>query len=467
MLLPLSFLLYIPKILFGFCLAHTIWREPSRNALWLKVFLGVNLGMGFWSLGYFLWLLAGLNRLIFPWLEITISSIIVVICLRSFNPRGMIASTSLRSILSPLNLATLLACTITATLLAMRIFMNPHGHEDAWFIWNLNARFIYFAQDFRILYINNGPGWHPDYPLLLSLNGVSGWALLGQASTRVPMAVATLFTITLPRILFFGLAVIKDSKQAALATIALLSSSMIVFYGASQEADIPLSSFILASLTLIAIYFKTGEKRLLILAGLTTCMTAWVKNEGFLFLLVVSALLATFLIISRQFRDLKSYFAGALFPSIVVLAFKVFIPVTNDLFVKNTLPQLLDWNRYAVIMASLAKELAILGHWKLLSLPAVLIVYALLVGSDQPRPTIVKFIALALALQLCGYFFVYVLSPHDLAWHLLTSLERLLLHLFPSALLLLFYSIKPPNFSFGKNNNSREDLFHQEMPQKE
>jgi hypothetical protein len=44
----------------------------------------------------------------------------------------------------------------------------------------------------------------------------------------------------------------------------------------------------------------------------------------------------------------------------------------------------------------------------------------------------------ALALMAAGYAFIYLITPHDLEWHMRTSLSRLILHLWPSALFVLF-----------------------------
>ena len=45
---------------------------------------------------------------------------------------------------------------------------------------------------------------------------------------------------------------------------------------------------------------------------------------------------------------------------------------------------------------------------------------------------------LALAGLAIGYFFVLVTTPNPLDWHLTTAGRRLLLHLWPAALLLFF-----------------------------
>jgi hypothetical protein len=83
--------------------------------------------------------------------------------------------------------------------------------------------------------------------------------------------------------------------------------------------------------------------------------------------------------------------------------------------------------------------------------------YGLLVWFDYSEHLIVKFIGLALLLQLFGYMFIYLLTPYDLAWHVNTSIERLLLHLFPTGLFLFFYATKSPDFNLseGWNHASR------------
>ena len=46
--------------------------------------------------------------------------------------------------------------------------------------------------------------------------------------------------------------------------------------------------------------------------------------------------------------------------------------------------------------------------------------------------------------MLVGYFFVYVLTPLDLAYHLATSLNRLFLQLWPGVIFLVFMIARTP-----------------------
>jgi hypothetical protein len=57
----------------------------------------------------------------------------------------------------------------------------------------------------------------------------------------------------------------------------------------------------------------------------------------------------------------------------------------------------------------------------------------------------------ALGLTLAGYAFVYLTTPQDLAWHLRTSLHRLLLQLWPSALFVFFLLVKTPEQALAED----------------
>ena len=54
-------------------------------------------------------------------------------------------------------------------------------------------------------------------------------------------------------------------------------------------------------------------------------------------------------------------------------------------------------------------------------------------------------VMLALSFQLSGYYFIYLITERDLAWHLDTSNLRLFVQLWPSVLLVLFVGL--PSFA--------------------
>jgi hypothetical protein len=59
-------------------------------------------------------------------------------------------------------------------------------------------------------------------------------------------------------------------------------------------------------------------------------------------------------------------------------------------------------------------------------------------------------VGIILLIQLLGYFAIYVVTPHDLEWHLAFSLTRSIYHLFPTALLLLFLVTDTPESIFAR-----------------
>jgi hypothetical protein len=49
-----------------------------------------------------------------------------------------------------------------------------------------------------------------------------------------------------------------------------------------------------------------------------------------------------------------------------------------------------------------------------------------------------------IALMFAAYFAIYVITPHDLTWHVKTSMDRLVLQWWPSFLFLFFLVAAPP-----------------------
>ena len=50
-------------------------------------------------------------------------------------------------------------------------------------------------------------------------------------------------------------------------------------------------------------------------------------------------------------------------------------------------------------------------------------------------------------MTLAGYFFIYLITPRDIYWHLRFSLNRLFLQLWPSAIFLFFVALGSEPFA--------------------
>ena len=108
-----------------------------------------------------------------------------------------------------------------------------------------------------------------------------------------------------------------------------------------------------------------------------------------------------------------------------------------------SLARLTDVSRYGVVALALAGQALRVVKSFAVVLP---LCWLLLGKAGRHGRGMTKYPAAlgVLAPVLTGYFLVYVMTPHDLAWHLRSSAERLLLHLWPLAIWTLFLYLATP-----------------------
>jgi hypothetical protein len=349
------------------------------------------------------------------------------------------------------------ALASAATMFVFYALNKPHGEWDAWSIWNLRARFLFRAGEFWRDAFSNQIAWsHPDYPLLLPGIVAMCWTLARAESTLVPGAVAFLFTFGAAGLLVSTLGILRGKAQAMIAGIVLLGSVSIVVNGANQYADIPLSYFILATLGLLCLQERYPEDlRFSILAGLTAGFAAWTKNEGLLFVVAVIAARAWAMVrygdrtaVTRQLLKLA---IGLLPPLAVIAFFKIRLATANDLLARQPhqiVAHLADIGRWIYALEAYVKAAFRIGNF-LIPIILVLALYWYLVRfkvEPRDRPALAT-ILLALGLTAAGEFAIYVALPGDEVWQINTSLERLLLQMWPSGLLAFFLAVNAPQLA--------------------
>jgi hypothetical protein len=182
-------------------------------------------------------------------------------------------------------------------------------------------------------------------------------------------------------------------------------------------------------------------------------LAAWTKNEGLLFALA-SLPVAAWLARGRGFRPAAWYLAGWAVPMSLVLYFKIALAPPGDLFARSgadMLASLTDPARYWTILQALAVQV-IRFDGRPVSIFVQLALYALALGfAGWPGARrAIRPVAVLLGFQLLGYCAIYVVTPHDLSWHLGTSLNRLIMHLFPAAVFLFFCAVTEPESLFGR-----------------
>ena len=358
----------------------------------------------------------------------------------------------------------LAASSVTFLVLLIRA---PHGGWDAWAIWNLKARYIF----------RGGANWknafssvlsfsHPDYPLLIPLSVAGSWILLGTDTPIVPGAISFIFTFATVILLSSSLTILRSRGQGYAAGLALLGSSLFIVEGSHQYADAPAAFFYLAAAVLLALYDAASrpDKRLLVLAGVVAGFAAWTKNEGTLFLVAITA---SRLLIGFRGKPLTAHLKetipvlmGAAPAVVLLLIFKTQVAgAANDILSErlvagaptdvlstlSPLQKLLSPARYSQTANAFLLEMWRFGGWTV----SVMILLAAYLGAlgvsvaGSNRRTINTLVCI-LSIMMAGLFFVFILTPYDLSWHLTSALPRLLLQLWPSFLLTFFLVARTP-----------------------
>ncbi len=342
---------------------------------------------------------------------------------------------------------------------------SPHGKWDAWAIWNFRARWLFRGEDqWAYAFSNYVIDSHPDYPLLLPVSVFRGWNLIGKDIVTIPILIAGFFTFGSILLILSSIAMFRGQNQGYLAAILMLLTTKFLKIGTYQYSDIPLAFYILSTIILFSIKerYPTAALRIMYLAGLTTSCAFWTKNEGLAFcVLIILVHFMGDMIINDWRRSLKEFasFLLGLTPVLCTLiSFKLKFAPPNDIVNLSSLSHfgnnLLNFDRYHMVLIAFAKEIFFFNDGVFI----LLVVYLSISGINKVFFKDRQFFAQAtlLVLMLGCYFFTYVIFSYnnlnDLEWHLSSSLDRLVIHIWPSWVFLFFYCVNGPEKSRVSNN---------------
>ncbi|MDP6977490.1 MAG: glycosyltransferase family 39 protein [Myxococcota bacterium] len=344
-------------------------------------------------------------------------------------------------------LATSVAVAASAFASLLRYRAEPLGFWDGFAIWNLKAKFFYFA---------GGAHWerafsdiitwsHNDYPFLLPAGVARLWNYAGGASTAAPAVFSLVFFLLSIALAYGALRQLAGERAAGLCALALLASPAFAGQAVWQVADIPLAFYLLGAVCLLLLAKQEGAATTTLtrLAGFFAGAGALTKNEGLLFALAIVVVLAAGARKKNESSESSDWLAfaqGAAGPLFVLAIMKLGYAGESDLaadFGVHSLARLLEVGRHTTIMASFGQTLLVLAGWPLLVVLAGVALwsrFAATTGTVAGLPIA----AAILAIQLLGYYGVYLVTERDLAWHLGTSNLRLFVQLWPSFLVLFF-----------------------------
>jgi len=154
---------------------------------------------------------------------------------------------------------------------------------------------------------------------------------------------------------------------------------------------------------------------------------------------------------------MRSFAAGLLPVLLIVLFFKAFIaPGVSPIFAEQgtatTLERLADSSRYLETAQAFLKKAARFGHPGFI----VLLGYLLLAGKGAHTTDRlgIRHAAATWSLMLAGYFMIFIITPHGLRYQIETSLDRLWMQLWPSAVFVFFLFVKTPEEAMASESRS-------------
>lgn len=325
------------------------------------------------------------------------------------------------------------------------IFLNQTqkwGLWDAWAIWSLHAKFLFYPDSWKNLF-DPALAWnHTDYPLFLpSIIGLL-WNITGKVSSLIPFLIGLIPYLLI--IIFFYKA-FENKIFGLICIFLILIDNSFITRAASQYADTYLALFIVLSYYgILQTKANKNIKVLPILTGIIASGAMWVKNEGLLFFIIFSILWFFSFFNSR--KQIIFYVLGSLPILILLLLFKFIIAPQNDLIsstTNNYFEKLGDFNRYVFIYRYFR-------DYFLYTVPSL---FLLIIAAIFSKRKEYFFPILSLLVVFLGYFFIYVISPYDLQWHLETSADRLIHQLTPALLLLLIPLSADFFINVSKNKN--------------
>jgi hypothetical protein len=351
------------------------------------------------------------------------------------------------------------AAALALIMFLSAVIYNPHGDEAAWSIFNLRARFLFRSgAAWRIAFSHDLAWSHLDYPLLVPSLVAMCWKLAGAESTAAPVGIAFLFGLGTAGVLIASLAILRGKLQALLGGTLFLGTASFVALAASLYADVPLSFYILAALALICLQDQFPEfPRFTILAGLMAGFAAWARNEGLIF--VAALLAARSIALARSHRraaifpELLRLLAGAAAPLVVVLIFKTRVAPPSEYFsvpASVLLHHLTDFGRWVTLIEGVVIALFTFGRF-LIPIVLVLALYAYLIRfrlevfsrASRLRAALIT-IAVALPITLGVQLLIDLLYDANLPLEIGTSGERIIMQLWPAAVLAFFVAANAP-----------------------
>lgn len=345
-------------------------------------------------------------------------------------------------------LALLVAACVFPLGVALELAQGWPGYEwDGLVIWLVRARVlaqsdVFPARLFGDPYLAQG---HWDYPLLMP--ALLAWfARLGGLEIRQLTVPLGLFAAVFPLATAAGLTRTLRLPLAAVIALSPFVVPDLLRYHFHAYADGLLVLLATAGLAWTTAGALRADRASLVAGGLALAAAVSVKNEGVLWLGASGAGVA---LLSSLHAPPARRRAGALARAVLPgLAFFLLWQLTcRHLHTPATLAAQLRWDlvaeRFLPLVAAFVTHVCTAANAPLL-LGSLFALGLLTPGGPWQRVRLAALLLAAPLALVAGLFLVYLGTPHDLRWHVLTSLHRTVYGIVPAVIVAAVFTSALP-----------------------
>ncbi len=336
---------------------------------------------------------------------------------------------------------------------------------DSTAIWLLKAKAFFYAEgvwntgffnDQSLFYYAN-KAYPIGFPLLIA----GYYTLIGRVNDQAVQLYISLFYLNL---VFISYGFFRERIRTLYSlTIFLIVISLFIFpymiiYAHNGFADIPLS-FIFTLCVILCTYICSKEKSIhslqyhaliFIISGLG----ATIKNEGIAFFIIINTL-SLFLLFFNQTRHHIRQLNLKRILTITTVSILVLLPlvlwqyfirlnhIETDSYLHNAQLYHTMVSRVKLIFNLYLNEIINASKYGVMLIPSFflfVVEYTFLIAGKKIRSLIPSLVLIA---QLGAYTLIYAITRVPLDWQVLTSFDRLVLHLIPGFYVLLIYQWTP------------------------
>lgn len=445
-------------ILSGVLVLHytKIWQSFN---LFTGLAISYMLGMGVVSLQMFaysqLWLPFSIYSIAFPW--IILAAVTVLIKSRR---AGLLVNTKInvQAVLKDIRwpdlvlLIIILSQVFYAFLFATLL---PISGWDALQTWVFKGKVFFYDMGISSGFLKD-PSSHPDYPLLIPLTFSWVYTAMGYVNDEMVRIIYPLQYVCLLVIFYYTIRK-ASTKRISLLFTTLLSMTPVIMVHTSGfivrigglysgdfvgYADLALSIFFLGAGAFFYHYILEGNSAYLLTAVLFLTMGAWTKNEGLVLLLVGGVLITVSLAygerIKYQFILMTWGISGVI--TLPWLIYKTHFNISSE-YTPNMNAEVMQNNLWRLPYIVKMFFYVLLRDTDLYNYAWYGYIISSLINLRESLRNPLFSLHVMLLVQFTAYIFIYLISPLEIKQHIGTSIDRVIIHLTPLAMMVMAVNI--------------------------